>query len=353
MSATNHPAFLRVPAAFFGIVLGVVGLGNTWRAATKVWHLPTVVGEVLLGLGALIWLALVILYALKWVFARSDALGEARNPIQCCFIGLAGVSTMLVGIAFLPYTRPVAEALYLLGAAFTLAFAAWRTGLLWQGDRDHSATTPVLYLPTVAGGFVMSGGAGALGYADWGQLAFGVAFFSWLAVESVLIHRLYTLPAMPLALRPTLGIQLAPPAVGAIAYGAINGGAPDLTSHVMMGYAILQALVLLRLLPWILQQPFTASYWAFTFGVTALATAPLRLVAHGDTGAMATLAPYLFFGANLAVGLIAIGTLRLIIQGRLLPQAPAAAASPAVAAGPASALTGLSLQGPATGQAAK
>lgn len=261
-------------------------------------------------------------------------MSEARNPIQCCFIGLAGVSTMLVGISFLPYTRPAAEVIYIVGAAFTLAFAAWRTGLLWQGDRDHSATTPVLYLPTVAGGFVMSGGAGALGYPDWGQLAFGVAFFSWLAVESVLIHRLYTLPALPLALRPTLGIQLAPPAVGAIAYGAINGGAPDLTSHVMMGYAILQALVLLRLLPWILQQPFTASYWAFTFGVTALATAPLRMVARGDTGAMATLAPYLFIGANLVVGLIAIGTLRLIVQGRLLPQAPVVPTAAAAAAAP-------------------
>ena len=328
MSAANHSALTRVPASFFGIVLGVVGLGNTWRAATKLWHLPPLIGEVLLGLGALIWLALVILYALKWVLARSDALSEARNPIQCCFIGLAGVSTMLVGIAFLPYTRPVAEVIYIVGAVFTLAFAAWRTGLLWQGDRDHSATTPVLYLPTVAGGFVMSGGAGALGYVDWGQLAFGVAFFSWLAVESVLIHRLYTLPAMPLPLRPTLGIQLAPPAVGAIAYGAINGGAPDLTSHVMMGYAILQALVLIRLLPWILQQPFTASYWAFTFGVTALATAPLRLIAHGDSGATATIAPYLFIGANIVLGLIAMGTLRLIVQGRLLPKAPAAAPPP-------------------------
>ena len=133
---------------------------------------------------------------------------------------------------------------------------------------------------------------------------------------------------MPLALRPTLGIQLAPPAVGAIAYGAVSGGAPDIMSHVMIGYAILQALVLLRLLPWILQQPFTASYWAFTFGVTALATAPLRLIAHGDTGAIATIAPYLFIGANIVLGLIGLGNLRLIVQGRLLPKAPAAAPPP-------------------------
>jgi hypothetical protein len=46
----------------------------------------------------------------------------------------------------------------------------------------------------------------------------------------------------------------------------------------------MQALLLLRLLPWIMQQPFAASYWAFIFGVTALATAPLRTVGDGDTG---------------------------------------------------------------------
>jgi tellurite resistance protein len=48
------------------------------------------------------------------------------------------------------------------------------------------------------------------------------------------------------------------------------------------------------------------------------------MAGHGETGAIAHLAPYLFVGANIAVGLIALGTLRLIAQRRLLPQvAPA------------------------------
>ena len=89
-----------------------------------------------------------------------------------------------------------------------------------------------------------------------------------------------------------------------------------------MGYGLLQALRLLRLLPWSMEQPFAASYWGFAFG----ATAPIRMAGHGDTGAIAQLAPYLFAGANIAVGLIALGTLRLIVQRRLLsPAAPAAA----------------------------
>jgi len=46
--------------------------------------------------------------------------------------------------------------------------------------------------------------------------------------------------------------------------------------------------------PWIMEQPFAASYWGFTFG----ATAPIRMAGHGDAGAIAQLAPYLFAGAN-------------------------------------------------------
>jgi tellurite resistance protein len=257
-----------------------------------------------------------LLFSLKWIFDREEAFSEACHPVHCCFIGLVGVATMLIAMATFPYSGLAAEFLFGIGVAFTLAFAVWRTGVLWHGERDQSATTPVLYLPGVAGAFVTATAASALGYPDWGQLAFGAGLFSWLAIESVLLHRLYTVTSLPEALRPTLGIQLAPPVVGAVAYLSVNGGAPDLLAHALVGYGLFQALLLLRLLPWIMQQPFGASYWGFTFGVTALATAPLRMVGHGDTGAIAHLAPYLFVGANIVVGIIAVGSLRLIVQRR-------------------------------------
>ena len=307
-----------VPASFFGIVLGLAGLGSAWRAAREAWHVPALVGEALMGIAALIWVVVLALYVAKWIFARDEALAEAEHPVQCCFIGLAGVAALLVALGALPYWRALAEILFGAGAAFTLGFALWRTGLLWHGGRDHGATTPVLYLPTVAGGFVTASAASALGHPDWGQLAFGAAFFSWLAIESVLLHRLYTAPSLPPAFRPTLGIQLAPPAVGALAYLSVNGGVPDVVAHALVGYALLQALLLARLLPWILEQPFTASYWAFTFGATALAAAPLRMVESGDHGAIAFITPYVFIGANLVVAAVALGTLRLLAQGRLI-----------------------------------
>lgn len=322
VDATPQPRHRRlplVPASFFGIVLGVAGLGNTWRASSALWPLPTEIGETLELAAALIWFVLILLYCAKWIVAPREAIAEAENPIQCCFVGLIGVATMLVALGAHPYMPGAAEILFGLGAAFALIFALWRTGVLWRGGRDVGATTPVLYLPAVAGSFVTAIAAGTFGYADWGQLAFGAGFFTWLAIESVLLHRLYTAPTLPEPLRPTLGIQLAPPAVGSLAYLSVTSGAPDMLSYAMFGYALFQTLLLLRLLPWIMKQPFAGSYWAFTFGVTALATSALRMVARGDNGAVALLAPYLFFFANIVVGLVAIGTLWLLLRGRLLP----------------------------------
>jgi tellurite resistance protein len=330
MASTAAPAagLPRIPASFFGMVLGLAGLANAWRSSAPAWGLPAGVAPVLALMATLVWAILLALFVLKWLLARRDALEEAAHPVQCCFIGLAGVSTMLIAGGALPYARDLALVLFALGAAFTLGFAAWRTGRLWQGGRDPSSSTPVLYLPSVAGGFVTGTVAAALGYPEAGQLAFGAGLFAWLAIESVLLHRYYTGVPMPAPLRPTLGIQLAPPCVGAVSYLAVNGGQPDLLAHALVGYGVLQALILLRLAGWIRQQPFGASYWAFTFGATALATASARLSAATTDAVVRAVAVLAFAGANLLVAAVAVGTLRLMLQGRLLPPPPAGPAPP-------------------------
>lgn len=316
-----------IPASFFGIILGLAGLGSAWRQASRVWGLPHAVGECIMAVAAAVWALLLVLYLGKWILMRQDAVGETRHPIQCCFVGLVGVSTMLVAGAALPYSRLAAEALFALGATFTLAFALWRTGQLWHGERDPATTTAVLYLPTVAGSFVTAIVASTLGHPDWGQLAFGAGLFSWLAIESVLLTRLYTAPALLPALRPTLGIQLAPPTVGLLAFLSVADGPPGLLAHALLGYGLLQALLLIRLLPWIREQAFAPSYWGFSFGATAIATAPIVMIGRGDIGPAMLMAPYLFGLANLLIGLLALATLRLWFQGRLLPQAAPTAPS--------------------------
>lgn len=307
---TQSPASVwHVPASFFGIVLGLAGLAGDWRTAHALWGAPAAPGEALFAIAALAWAVITLLYARKWWSVPATARAEVAHPVQCCFAGLAGVATLLIAQGALPYARPVALALFALGAGFVLGFALWRTGGLWRGGRATEAATPILYLPMVAGGFVTGTTAAALGWPGCGQLAFGAAFFSWLAIESVLLHRLYTGAELPPALRPTLGIQLAPPAVGAVCWLAIGGG--PLATHALLGYALLQALLLLRMAGWIGEQGLAPSWWAFTFGATALAGAAMRVA---SAGALAALAPLLFVAANLLVGAIAFGTARLAIR---------------------------------------
>ena len=51
-----------IPASFFGMPVGILGLAGAWNVGARIWHLPSIVGSVLEIVGASIWLVLVILY---------------------------------------------------------------------------------------------------------------------------------------------------------------------------------------------------------------------------------------------------------------------------------------------------
>jgi tellurite resistance protein len=306
-----------VPASFFGIVLGLVGLRSAWRAATVAWHLPPIIGETFVAGGSLEWTILICLFVTKWIWIRQLALAEARHAVQCCFIGLAGVATMLVAISMEPYAKLPALALFDAGAAFTIAFAIWRTGQLWRGGRDPADNTPVLYLPGVAGCFVTGIASATFGFSEFGQLVFGADLLSWLAIESVLIHRLYTAPEMPPALRPTMGIQTAPPTVAAVAYLSVAAAPPDIVSLGLVGYAIVQNLLVARLGRWIFAGGVTASA-CFTFGATALAAATTRIAGVAPENPAALLAPGILGIVTAHIGVLFLRTVWLLATGRLL-----------------------------------
>ncbi|HJU38546.1 MAG TPA: hypothetical protein VJ724_03170, partial [Tahibacter sp.] len=110
----------RVPASFFGIVLGLAGLANDWRAAHAAWSLPAGVGDALVVVATVAWLVIAVLYAGKWIVAAGVAKDEAAHTVNCCFIGLAGVATMLVAQGIAPWSRTAAVVLFAAGATFTL-----------------------------------------------------------------------------------------------------------------------------------------------------------------------------------------------------------------------------------------
>ncbi|MDF3009072.1 MAG: dicarboxylate transporter/tellurite-resistance protein TehA [Enterobacter kobei] len=75
---------------------------------------------------------------------------------------------------------------------------------------------------------------------------------------------------------------------------------------------------MLRLIPWYMSQPFNATFWSFSFGVSALATTGLHLGHSAGAGFFHALALPLFVFCNLIIVLLGINTLKLLWQGKLL-----------------------------------
>ena len=308
-----------LPASFFGMVLGLSGLGQAWRLASKLWGIPTPIGEVVLLIAALVWLALLLSYLTQAVRHPTVVRNEFKHPVQGSTPALLAVSTLLIVLAVLPYSRPAAWVLAVAGIGWHLAFSLWHTGALWQGGRDAMDTAPTLYLPTVAGNFTSAAALGALGHADWGWLFLGAGLFSWLALESLIIQRLWQPKAMPAAQRPLLGIQFAPPVVCAMAWMILEPGSTDHWLLMLWGYGLFQLLLGIRLGAWLGEQPFAPSYWAYTFGVAAATVSGLKLALAGIPAAQVLAIP-VFVGANLFIGYLALRTAYLFFTSRLLPK---------------------------------
>jgi Tellurite resistance protein and related permeases len=316
VQSSRFPA-LRVPASYFGIVLGLSGLGQSWRQAARLWHLPTIFGEFIVWAAAAVWFSLLVLYGLQALKAAEEVRIEFRHPIQGGAPALIGIATLLMVLAFAPYNTAVAWTLAVAGIGWHLIFALAHTGQLWQGGRSRQDTAPSLYLPTVAGNFTSAAALGALGHADWGWLFLGAGVFSWLALESLMIQRFWHGDAVPAVQRPLIGIQFAPPAVCAMAWLVLDPGSSDHWLLMLWGYGIFQLLIGLRLWFWLGEQKFAPSYWAYTFGIASTTTVALKLAAAHVPAAI-TLAPVIFIGANLFIGTLLLRTAYLLVTGKLL-----------------------------------
>ncbi|WP_448631020.1 SLAC1 family transporter [Cellulomonas soli] len=116
----------RVPVGFFGMVLGVFGLGSAWRYAGTIGLAPHWVGEVGVLAGCAVWLVLALIYAYRFVAARERVLAEWSDPGQFAFISLLPAGAVLVSAGVRPYVPVVSGVLLAAGVVGQLTFSAVR-----------------------------------------------------------------------------------------------------------------------------------------------------------------------------------------------------------------------------------
>jgi tellurite resistance protein len=304
-AAAANSWLTRLPAALFGSVLGIAGLGIAWRTTARVFNAPELIGETLLVIAAALFVVLIALYATKLVRATDAARAEFLHPGQSSFLGAITISFTLLAAAALPWSLSIAEPLWIVGTALqailvVLVFGNW---IARPMSLDH--VHPGWFILMV--GIVVGVPVGvALGHIDisWACLALGC--LSAVVLYPLILFRLFFHDPLPPPLRPTLFILIAPPALIFLAYISLIGGTLDAFGLILFFAGVFFTAVVLSRPRLFLGLPFAISWWAYTFPLDAMTIAALNYHQHAGQPASAALALALLTLTSVIVATVAV-----------------------------------------------
>jgi len=309
----------RTPPAIFPPILGLFGLGLSWRtlAAQPGMHRFDPMGQVILGATLLLF----TFALLAWLSKPLRRPGVMMQEIAV-LPGRAGVvamvlSALLAAAAIRPFAPGMALILVWTGLAALSALGALIGVFLLRGPQEQRAVTPVFHL-TYVGYIVAPLSLVPLGYTQvatvilWGTIP--VAMLIWGLSLRQLVTR-----TPPAPLRPLLAIHLAPAGLFTTVSALLG------YSTLAMAFGILALVILISLLGsvrWLLAAGFSPMWGAMTFPLAACATA--CLVGLGPAGLW--IGAILLIAATGLIPWIAFQILKAWAKGALAEKTNAATA---------------------------
>lgn len=312
----RRPAFSTTPPAIFPVLLGLCGLAMALRAGLAFLNLDRGFADLAAGIAVSLWAFGVLAYGLKLRRRPSVILDDLKILPSSAGLAAASMGGMVSAALVAPYSQRVGMIL-LLASLLAHGVTALLTLRVLRGlPVEGRAVNPGWHLSFV--GVIVAGPAAiALGQDGlarglfWATLPLAVAIWS-------LSGRQLWLRIPPAPLRPMLAIHLAPAALFAsVATGlGLNGFA-----MVFLVGMVLTLVVLGFGQRWVTAAGFSALWGAFTFPLTATATA---FLAQGGMLGWAGVA--VVVAALVIVPVIAWKVLRLWPGGRLAGKTNAAEA---------------------------
>lgn len=318
-TSTVLHTFLALPPHFFAITMGLAGLAGVWQIMGRFSRWPAPISGTLDLVASAVYLLLLLAFACRLVFARERLVADLIHPLLSPFNSLLPITGMLLSLGLEPFAHQLALGLFLLFLITTLVLGGWMLNRWLVIHRDLDLLHPGYYLPTVAGGLIGSDGLARFGMVWAGWLCFGIGFVSWLLLGSIIFNRLFTRPALPPRLMPTLAIEMAPPALAGNAYLSLTGGKIDGISTLLVGYTLLMIFVQLCLLPTYSKLPFVAGFWSFTFPSAAATAFLMRWLHQAHPAGTSWLDLALLTILTLLIGGIALRSLIALGQRNFLP----------------------------------
>ncbi|WP_413203599.1 SLAC1 anion channel family protein [Rhodospirillum sp. A1_3_36] len=306
----------HVPIPLFAVVMGVSGLGLAWRKASHVLGIPEEVGDGILMFSALLFLCISALYGLKLLRHPGEVRREFTHPIRVNFFPAFSISLLLLAVAALPNAPSLAQNLWITGAALHLLGTIYLMGRWFTQSHEISMINPAWFIPVVGNILVPIAGV-PLGHSEASWFFFSIGLIYWIVLFTIVFHRIVFHHPLATKFLPTLFILIAPPAVGYLAYVALNGGQVDGFARILVYGALFLTLLNLSLTRQFLKVPFFVSWWAYTFPTAAVTIACLDVCARIGHGGLTLVGGFLLI---LATGLITVVFLRTtlaLLRGEL------------------------------------
>lgn len=355
-SAARQPGRLRgFHPGWYGAVMGTAIVGIiSYQNPGQVAGLAEAAqgfGVLMVGLAALLAVGLGIPYVARWLRYPDAARADLANPAIGALYGTfpAGLLVLAVGIATVGPSVLAADTaatliaiLAVVGIALAVVVSVVFAAQLFLSPRvepQHANGTwfipPVVAIiaPMVLGPLAPYVGPADLpllvfaGYALW-----GMGFFLFVLVASLLFDRLvfHPLPLAPLA--PSVWIGLGPLGVGGLALLALaRVGAPlwgdaapvvgtlsSIAATAAWGFGLWWLAAAAVLLVAYLRRgplPYGLGWWAFTFPLGAFTASTLALARASEAAAVEALAVILFLALVVAWAIVSAGTLRAVRSG--------------------------------------
>jgi tellurite resistance protein len=117
-----------IPLGSFGSVLGIVGLGLAWRAAANAQGAPPLVGELIVGAGAVLFILLLIAWLLRIGSRPQEIRDESANPLISCFYATITISLSLLSASAVRYSKTLALILWAIAAVGSVGLFIYLLG---------------------------------------------------------------------------------------------------------------------------------------------------------------------------------------------------------------------------------
>lgn len=276
-AAVKPPGLPRLPMNTLAIPFGLVGLAGCWSATAAGfgWVRWSVEPFWLIAGVALIWLLGAHTY--RGHRATGTLLAQLREPAQGPVAAIVPITIMLFGAHLFPVWPVVGSILVYSGAALAVLFGAWLVSQWIQRPVPAESIHGGFFLPTVAAGFIGAEATAVVGNPDLAVVAFGMGALFWVVIFTIVLARLAVVSPLPGPLTPTLAILAAPPAVGGMAWLAMNGRVVDGFSVVLLGSTSFMVLIQIALVPTYRRLAFSLGFWSFTFSAAAVASQVILL----------------------------------------------------------------------------